>query len=269
MGLGRAFGNFFGNVGDAAGSARSVGRGATGAGGNAASGAARAAARDVPLDVSLPKGSDARKAAALDPNNPNVPSREGGGDPPKVGDTWKPLKYALGAAVVGVGVTVTAIMLKKSIEGAQNDGKTYNVKLIKNKSATGTILVCQFSPSVEPNGVVVNDSITFSGTGTFLDGNEYTVVTRSSSHSSFEFDASKRLSAEVNNKGTFVLHTSFENQMDNQANNVASGLGGLLNNLFGGLFGGLFGDLAGPLLVASLCCFCLFLCLILLYFISR
>ena len=281
-GLGHSLGNLggvgrgAGNAGAAAGGAAGAAAGAAGRGiGNAgaaagdAGGAAKSVAKTTPVDTTIPKGTDARVTAAQSPTVPNVPSREGSSGffkSLKPGDVWKPL---VGAAVVGAGIYITATMLAKANKGAQNDGKTYTIKSLKNKSSTGTIVTCQFSPSIEPNGVVVGDSITISGTGTPLDGNDFTITTKTASHSTLEFDAGSRLSADVKDKGSFVLHTSFENQMDNQANNLGSGVGGFFSNLFQGLFGGIFGDLANVAGWGCLICCILIMCLAIVFAASQ
>ena len=230
-------------VGDAGGAA---GRGAGDAG------AAGKGAAGTPVRQGTP-GSPERVAAAKDPNVPDVPSREAGSGWAKnftAGNAWKATKVVAGLTVVAAGVTITAIMLDKAKKGADNDGKTYKITSIKNKDAFGNTITCTFSPAIEPNGVVVKDSITISGTGTALDGNSYTITKKTASHSTLEFDASARLSAEVKNKGSFVLHTSMENQMDNQANELGTGLGGFFGNLFSGLFSGLAG---GAGILAIIC----------------
>lgn len=266
---GRGLGGAGGAAGDAGGAAgRGVGGAAGGAAGDAG-GAAGKAAKNTPVNRTIPPGTPERRSAAADPNTPDVPSREGGSSffkNLKPGDVWKPL---VALTIVGAAVTITAIMLDKSNKGAQNDGKTYTIKLLKNKGTTGTTVTCQFSPSIEPNGVVVGDSITISGTGTPLDGNDYTISKKTASHSSLEFDAGSRLSADVKNKGSFVLHTSFENQMDNQANNLGSGLGGFFSNLFQGLFGGVFGDSAGIVGIGCIVCSFLIFCLAILLLLSN
>ena len=230
-------------VGDAGGAA---GRGAGDAG------AAGKGAAGTPVRQGTP-GSPERVAAAKDPNVPDVPSREAGSGWARnftAGNAWKATKVVAGLTVVAAGVTITAIMLDKAKKGADNDGKTYKITSIKNKDAFGNTITCTFSPAIEPNGVVVKDSITISGTGTALDGNSYTITKKTASHSTLEFDASARLSAEVKNKGSFVLHTSMENQMDNQANELGTGLGGFFGNLFSGLFSGLAG---GAGILAIIC----------------
>jgi hypothetical protein len=281
MGLFSGFGDFFSGLGRGLGNAGGGARGAANATGNAgaaARGAGNAGAADkaagnasgtVPRDTTLPDGSDARQAAASDPRNATVPSRDAGAAANsrlKPGDIWKPL---VGLAFVGAAVTITALMLKKANDGAKNNGKTYNIVSLKNKNTTGTIVTCQFTPSIEPNGVVVKDSITISGTGTALDGNEFTITTRTSSHSTLVFDAGSRLGSEIKNKGSFVLHTSFENQMDNQAKNLGGGVGGFFSNLFQGLFGGIFGDAAGLVGYALMACCCLICCIAIILLISK
>jgi len=178
-----------------------------------------------------------------------------------------------GAAAAGLGavgaITVTAVMIDSAREGAANDGKTYNITLLKNKDATGTIVSCQFSPSIEPNGVVIDDSITIAGTGTSLDGKDYNITTKTTSHSTLEFDAGKRLDAEVNDKGTFVLHTSFENHMDDEANDIGSGVGGFFSNIFDGLFGGLFGDNAGVAGWGMVACCIMSCCMAILFLLLK
>ena len=239
-GVGDAAGAAGRGVGDAAGAA---GRGVGDAGGAAGRGAG------TPVRSGAP-GTPERIEAAKDPNVPDVPSREGGSDWAKnftAGNAWKATKVVGGLTVVAIGVTITAVMLKKAADGAKNDGKTYNITSIKNKDTFGNTITCTFSPAIEPNGVVVQDSITISGTGTALDGNSYTITKKTASHSTLEFDASARLSAEVKNKGSFVLHTSMENQLDNQANELGSGLGGFFGDLLSGLFSGFAG--AGGILM--------------------
>jgi hypothetical protein len=288
-GLGRGLGDVSGAAGDAAGAAGrglggaaggaagdaggAAGRGLGGAGGGAAGDAGGAAGKGAksttPVDTTIPPGTPERRAAAADPNNPGVPSREGGSSffrDLKPGDVWKPL---VALTVVGAAVTITALMLDKANQGAQNDGKTYNIKLLKNKGSTGTTVTCQFSPSVDPNGVVVGDSITISGTGTPLDGNDYTITKKTASHSSLEFDAGSRLSADVKDKGSFVLHTSFENQMDNQAKDLGGGVGGFFSNLFQGIFGGVFGDSAGMVGIGCVVCSFLIICIVILLLVSK
>jgi len=274
---GRGIGGAVGGVGDIAGGVGGAGRGiggAGGAGGDAGRVAGRAA-DDTPLDNAIPPNTPERRAAAIDPENPSVPSREGGLAPGdvKVGGKWKAAKNVLigtaTVAVVAAAVTVTALMLKKANDGAKNDGKTYNIKLLKNKSTSGNIVTCQFSPSIDPNGVVVGDSITISGTGTSLDGNDYTITTKTASHTTCEFDAGKRLTADVKDKGSFVLHTSFENQMDNQAKDLGSGIGGFFSNIFQGLFGGLFGEAANIVGYMLIACCVLACCLGVLFAVSQ
>ena len=243
--VGGGAGRGLGDVGGGAG--RGLGDAGGGAGrglGDAGGGAGRSAGT-TPIRQGG-AGTPERISAAKDPNVPDVPSREAGSDWAKSltpGNLWKATKVVAGLTVVAGAVTITAIMLKKAKQGADNDGKTYQIKSIKNKAAIGNTIICSFSPSIEPNGVVVQDSITISGTGTSLDGNSYTITNKNPSHSMVEFDASARLSAEVKNKGSFVLHTSMENQLDNQANNLGEGIGGFFSNLLSGLFSGLAGGL--------------------------
>jgi hypothetical protein len=240
-------------VGDAGGAA---GRGVGDAGGAAGRGVGDAGAAGRAADTPVrqgPPNTPERIAAAKDPKAPDVPSREAGSDWAKnftAGNAWKATKVVLGVTVVAAGVTITAIMLDKAKKGADNNGKTYKITSIKNKDAFGNTITCTFSPAIEPNGVVVQDSITISGTGTALDGNSYTITKKTASHSTVEFDASARLSAEVKSKGSFVLNTSMENQLDNQANELGTGLGGFFGNLFSGLFSGLAG---GAGILAIIC----------------
>jgi hypothetical protein len=294
MGLGSAIGRFFGNTGDdLAGAAGDAGRGAGNAGG-AAGGAGRAvggagnagraaggagdagraaggagdagrAAGDTPVRQGTP-GSPERIKDAQDPNVKDVPSREGGSDWAKnftAKNAWKATKVVLGVTLVASAVYITARMLDKAKKGADNDGKTYNITSLRNKGSSGKTIICTFKPAIEPNGVVVDDSITFSGTGTSLDGNTYTIKKATSSHSTLEFEGTDRLASEVKNKGSFVLHTSMENQLDNQARELGSGFGSFLNSLFGGIFG-FAGEFAGALGVGTIiCCICIILAAIL------
>lgn len=158
----------------------------------------------------------------------------------KAGSKWSPVKYVAGIAIAAAAVTVTAFMLKKSIQGAANDGKSYNIISLTNKDSSNTTVICKYTPTVEPSGIVSGDSVTINGTGTFLDGNTYSIVNERKSHGECEFDASQRLTSNVQNKGTITLHTSFENHMDHQANNMnplawLGGLGEKLQELLGNL----------------------------------
>jgi hypothetical protein len=232
--LGDAGGAAGRGLGDAGGAA---GRGLGDAGGAAGRGAG------TPIRPG-PPGTPERIEAAKDPKALDVPSREAGSGWAKnftAGNVWKATKITTVLTGVVITVYITAVMLNKAKKGAENDGKTYNITSIKNKDAFGNTITCTFSPAIEPNGVVVQDSITISGTGTALDGNSYTITKKTASHSTLEFDASARLSAEVKNKGSFVLHTSMENQLDNQANELGTGIGGFFGDLFSGLFSGFAG----------------------------
>jgi hypothetical protein len=267
MTLGSALGRLFGNVGgDVAGAAGGAGRAAGGAGaaGRAvgdAGGAGRAvrSTGTTPVRQGAP-GTPERIRDAQDPEVVDVPSSEGGSGWARnltAGNAWKATKVVGGLTVVAAAVYITARMLKKAQDGANNDGKTYQIKSLKNKNSIGNTLVCTFTPAIEPNGVVLKDSITFSGTGTALDTNTYTITNKTTSHSTIEFEGPSRLASEVKNKGSFVLHTNMENQLDNQANEAGAGLGGFLNSLFGGIFG-FAGEFAGAFGVgAIICCICI------------
>ena len=269
-GLGRGVGDAAAGGARGVGNISTAGRGVGDAGGAAgrgvgdAGGAARAA--NTPVRQG-PPGTPERIAAAKDPKATDVPSREAGSDFAKnftAGNAWKATKVVLGVTVVAGAVTITAMMLKKAADGAKNNGKTYQIKSIKNKDALGNTITCTFTPAIEPNGVVVKDSITISGTGTALDGNSYTITKKTASHSTVEFDASARLSAEVKSKGSFVLNTSMENQLDNQANELGTGVGGFFGNLFSGLFAGLSGGLG---ILAIICIF--IICIMLLFLLLK
>lgn len=184
---------------------------------------------------------------------------------PKPGDSWKPLKIAAGAAVVAPAVAITAIMLDKSVKGAENDGKEFTIIRLYNKDSTSNILVCQFKPSCDPNGIVSDDTLEFKNTGTFLDGNIYAVEEKTGLRTTVEFEADQRLSNEIR-QGSFVLGTSFENQMDNQANNMNPG-----NWLINGakdMFNNLFGAMSGPAMIGSGICSVL-ICLVIIFLIVR
>jgi hypothetical protein len=137
-----------------------------------------------------------------------------------------------GAAVLGIGTYVTVRMMRDANEGAANDGKTYTIAELKNAS-TSTIL-CTFSPTIEPNGVVVGDSITFAGTGTVLDTKTYTITAEKTAHNEVEFTTTDRLAAPVKDLGTFVLHTSLENHMDHEAANAIPNPFDMLRDFFDG-----------------------------------
>jgi len=158
----------------------------------------------------------------------------------KAGSKWSPMKLAAGGLVAAAAVVVTGKMLSKAKQGADNDGKEYTITSLTNNASTGNVILCKFKPSIEPSGIVINDTVTFKDTGTFLDGNMYTITEKRSSHFECMFEAEQRLTAEVKNKGTFILGTSFENHMDDQTTlpNPLAFLGGLgekLQELFGNL----------------------------------
>ncbi len=121
-------------------------------------------------------------------------------------------------AMAAIGLTVAQGVL--AMQGASNNGKTYRVVTI---TPSGNDVTCTYTPSIEPNGIVVNDSITFSNTMTILDGNTYTITKTSGSHGTVKFTAGAPVAeAKV---GSFVLHTSFANQLRGQTiGNITGGL---------------------------------------------
>jgi hypothetical protein len=217
-GAARGAGNLGAAAGDAGRAAGNLGAAAGDAGraaGNAG-GAARAAGNDA----------GAAGNAAGDAGRSAPPGKEGGAATRNAGDIqpggkWatakKGAKIGAGVAAVTIPVVITAVMLSRANEGANNDGKTYRIVSIKNKGPSGKTLVCTFTPSIEPNGVVSKDSVTFSETGTDLDTKTYTIDNETDTHTTFEFTSENRLANDVT-VGNFVLHTSFENQMDHEGN---------------------------------------------------
>jgi|694.fasta_scaffold01535_41 hypothetical protein len=139
-------------------------------------------------------------------------------DVARPGDKWKPVKYVAGAAVVLTAIILTAQMIKDAAKGAGNDGKQYNILSLSNQKDTGNMILCKYTPSIEPNGIVAGDTITFEGTDTFLDGNTYSITKKRGSKTECEFEADDRLKEEVKKKGKITLHTNFENHMDDEAN---------------------------------------------------
>lgn len=178
----------------------------------------------------------------------------------KAGSKWSPMKLAAGGLVAAAAVVVTGKMLSKAKQGADNDGKEYTITSLTNNASTGNVILCKFKPSIEPSGIVINDTVTFKDTGTFLDGNMYTITEKRSSRFECMFEAEQRLTAEVKNKGTFILGTSFENHMDDQTTlpNPLAFLGGLGEKLQE-----LFGNLAVPVTIGSGIISCI-ICLVLI-----
>jgi hypothetical protein len=150
-------------------------------------------------------------------------------DTVKTGDKWAPVKYVAGAAVVVAAVAVTAKMLKNAMKGAENDGKQYNILSLSNQKDTGNMILCKYTPSIEPNGIVAGDTITFEGTGTFLDGNTYSITKKRGAKTECEFEADDRLKEEVKKKGKLTLHTNFENHMDDEVNDTLNPFSGFPN----------------------------------------
>lgn len=227
----------------------------------------RAATVDAP-----PASSSVAKKAGGEPYDPagKNASRDSVTDPPKSGDKWKPVKYVAGAAVVMTAVVLTVKMINNAKKGADNDGKKYTILSLSNLKNSGNMILCKYTPTIEPNGIVPGDTITFEGTGTFLDGNTYSITEKRSSKGECEFDADDRLKSEVKKKGTFTLHTNFENHLDDEANdtlNPFSWLPDWLTNPFGGLTDSL-GSVGTFFVISSSICSCI-LCIIMIIMLFR
>lgn len=183
----------------------------------------------------------------------------------KAGNKWAPVKYTVAGAVVLAGVIVTAKMISNALAGLKNNGKTFTIISLSNKDSSGNVILCKFKEAMNPNGVCPGDTLLFADTGTFLDGATYTVTIKRRSNFECEFEAEQRLAAEVKNKGTFVYHTTFSNQMDDQT--TPPNPFDWLNNLFGG-FGESLGAAALPVSIASGVC-CALLCLFIIFMFVR
>lgn len=187
-------------------------------------------------------------------------------DSVKAGDKWKPVKYVAGAAVVLTAVVLTTKMIKNAMKGAENDGKQYNILSLSNQKDTGNMILCKYTPSIEPNGIVAGDTITFEGTGTFLDGNTYSITKKRGAKTECEFEADDRLKEEVKKKGKLTLHTNFENHMDDEVNDTLNPFSGFPNP-FQGLMDSL-GSVGTFFVIASSISSCI-LCIVLMIMLLK
>ncbi len=157
-----------------------------------------------------------------------------------------PAQFAGAMAAIGLTVAQGAL----AMQGASNNGKTYRVVTI---TPSGNDVTCTYTPSIEPNGIVVNDSITFSNTMTILDGNTYTITKTSGSHGTVKFTAGAPVAeAKV---GSFVLHTSFANQLRGQTiGNITGGLDSMSDkiNSFFSSYGWVIGVVLAVILLLAI-----------------